>query len=55
MKAHNDIRIGTLAGKGFRWVLLPGDLFFDEVTDFGIDFGQRRLTVSHLSSFSTRR
>ena len=36
-------------------VFLARDLFFDEVTDFRIDFGQRRLTVGHLSIFSTRR
>src|SRR2546427_7446629 len=36
-------------------MLLPRDLTTDEFSDLGIDFGKRRLAVSHLSIFSTRR
>jgi hypothetical protein len=36
-------------------VLLPRDFFVDEVANRRINLGQRRLTVGHLSIFSTRR
>src|SRR6266853_1921127 len=36
-------------------MLLSRDFQFDECGNLGIDVGQRRLTVSHFSIFSTRR
>src|SRR6266550_4878661 len=51
---HRD-RDEILARDQLEPMLLPRDLATDEVGDLGIDFREGRLTIGHLSIFSTRR